>query len=103
MLLAPIIASSFTVWSFLLFSYGTPYTKSYLAFYMANTVVVCIFCLMHVREAALIVTLIVNGAFIGFFAWAGQPTFLAMALNTALVSIGMLVVLSINYDDLQGG
>ncbi|WP_278376855.1 putative bifunctional diguanylate cyclase/phosphodiesterase [Sphingobium yanoikuyae] len=99
MLLAPIIASSFTVWSFLLFSYGTPYTKSYLAFYVANTVVVCIFCLMHVREAALIVTLIVNGAFIGFFAWAGQPTFLAMALNTALVSIGMLVVLSINYDD----
>ncbi len=98
-LLAPLIALSFTVWSFLLFSYGTPYTKSYLAFYMANTVVVCIFCLMHVREAALIVTLIVNGAFIGFFAWAGQPTFVAMALNTALVSIGMLVILTINYND----
>lgn len=98
-LLAPLIALSFTVWSFLLFAYGTPYTKSYLAFYMANTVVVCIFCLMHVREAALIVTLIVNGAFIGLFAWAGQPTFIAMALNTALVSIGMLVILTINYND----
>ncbi len=91
------IAVAFTAWSFLLFPYGDAYARSHLAFYMAITVISCIFSLMHLRSAALIVALIVNGAFIAFFAATGQPTFIATSINIALVSIGMLVVLNINY------
>ncbi|MFZ8398905.1 hypothetical protein ACO1L5_14065, partial [Staphylococcus aureus] len=54
------IGIGFTAWSFALFPYGDPYAKSQVAFYMAVTVIGCIFCLMHVRSAALIVTLIVD-------------------------------------------
>lgn len=97
--LACAIAVGFTSWSFLLFPYGDAYTRSYLAFYMAITVISCIFCLMHQRSAAFIVTVIVNGAFICFFAASGQPTFVATAVNIALVSAGMLVILNINYRD----
>jgi len=93
------IASAFTVWSLLLFPYGDAYTRSHLAFYMAITVISCIFSLMHLRSAALIVTAIVNGAFVFFFAATGEPTFVAAAINIALVSVGMLVILTINQRD----
>lgn len=97
--LAFAIALTFTAWSFLLFPYGDAYTRSHLAFYMAITVISCIFSLMHLRSAAITVTAIVNGAFIVFFCATGQPTFIATAINIALVSIGMLVILNINYRD----
>ncbi|MFT3965152.1 MAG: hypothetical protein QM690_04670 [Sphingobium sp.] len=97
--LAPGIALAFTAWSLLLYPYGDAYTRSHVAFYMAITVISCIFCLMHVRSAAIIVALIVNGAFIAFFAATGQPTFVATAVNIALVSVGMLMILTVNYRD----
>ncbi|MFP4593178.1 MAG: GGDEF-domain containing protein, partial [Ralstonia sp.] len=95
--LASVIAIAFTSWSLMLFEYGDAYTRSYLAFYMAITVIACIFCLMHLRSAAVMVTVIVNGAFIVFFAGTGQPTFVAIAVNMALVSFGLLVILMISY------
>lgn len=97
--LASVFAIAFAGWSFMLFPYGNAYTQSHLAFYMAITVIACIFSLMHLRSAAITVTVIVNGAFIAFFAATGQPTFVATAVNMVLVSFGMLVILMINYRD----
>jgi len=54
---------------------------------------------MHLRSAALIVTIIVNCVFIYFFMRTGQPTFIAATLNVALVSVGMLVIMTINQRD----
>jgi len=54
------IAMAFTLWSFSLVPYGDAYTQSHVAFYMAITVISCIFCLMYGSSAAFIVTLIVN-------------------------------------------
>jgi diguanylate cyclase (GGDEF)-like protein len=97
--LASAIAITFVTWSLMLFPYGDAYAKSHLAFYMAITVISCIFCLTHLRPAAIKVTVIVDSAFIVFFAMTGQPTLLATAANIGLVSIGMLVILMINYRD----
>ena len=97
--LAVWIAIAFTGWSLLLYPYGNAYTQSHVAFYMSITVLSCIFCLMHLRSAALIVTAIVNGTFIIFFMSTGEPTFVATAINFALVSAGMLAILMINYRD----
>jgi diguanylate cyclase (GGDEF)-like protein len=97
--LSIVIAVGFVTWSLMLYPYGDAYTKSHLAFYMAITVISCIFCLMHLRPAAITVTAIVDSAFVGFFAMTGQPTLIAMAVNIALVSIGMLSILMINYRD----
>jgi diguanylate cyclase (GGDEF)-like protein len=95
--LAPWIAVAFTGWSLALYPYGDAYTKSHIAFYMSITVLSCIFCLMHLRSAALIVTAIVNASVIIFFMATGQPTFIAMSINFAFVSVGMLAILMINY------
>ena len=97
--LSILITVGFVGWSLMLYPYGDAYTKSHLAFYMAITVISCIFCLMHLRPAAIMVTAIVDSAFVGFFATTGQPTLIATAINVALVSIGMLAILMINYRD----
>jgi len=100
-ILGAVIAASFTTWSCLLYPYGDAFQKSHVAFYMAITVISCIFCMMHVRSAALMVTAIVNGTFVVFFASTGHLTLIATAINILLVCFGMLVVLKINYDNFE--
>lgn len=97
--LAVVISLAFMGWSFALFPYGDAYTQSHIAFYMAITVIACIFCLMYLRSAAFAVTAVVNGGFIVFFASTGQPTFMAIAVNILLVCIGMLTILTVNYQN----
>lgn len=95
--LASIIAIAFTGWALMMFAYGNAYEKAQLAFYMAITVIGVIFSLMFLWSAAVIVTAIVNGAFIVFFISTGEPTLIAAAINVALVSIALLVVVTVNY------
>ena len=97
--LCSVIAVSFTVWALTLYPYGDAYTKGHIAFYMAITVIGCIFCLTHLRPAAIKVAVIVNSAFVIFFVSTGNPTFIATAVNVALVSIGLLVIVVGNYRD----
>ena len=99
--LAAGIALAFTLWSFLLVPHGDAYTRSHVAFYMAITVISCIFCLMYVRSAAFMVTVIVNGAFIAFFVASRQPTFIAIAINVLLVCAGMMSILLTNYRNFE--
>jgi diguanylate cyclase (GGDEF)-like protein len=93
------IAAGFTAWSFALYPYGDPFAKSQVAFYMAVTVIGCIFCLMHLRSAALIVTLVVDVPYVLFYFVTGEPTLKAMAVNNLLVSGAMVTVLFIYYRD----
>ncbi|OYW28919.1 MAG: GGDEF-domain containing protein [Caulobacter sp. 12-67-6] len=59
---ASVLSIAFTGWSLALYPYGDAYQQSHVAFYMAITVIACIFCLMHLRAAALVVTLVVMGS-----------------------------------------
>jgi diguanylate cyclase (GGDEF)-like protein len=93
------IGAGFTAWSFALYPYGDPFAKSQVAFYMAVTVIGCIFSLMHLRSAALIVTLIVDVPYVLFFWATGEPTLRAIAINNLLVSGAMVTVLFIYYRD----
>jgi len=93
------IATGFTAWSLALYPYGNSYAQAHVAFFMGITVIVCIFCLMHLRSAALITTLVVDVAFVVFFASTHNPTFIATSINILLVSAAMLIVLQNNYRD----
>ncbi|UPK38359.1 EAL domain-containing protein [Bradyrhizobium sp. 186] len=93
------IGAGFTAWSFALYPYGDPFAKSQVAFYMAVTVIGCIFSLMHLRSAALIVTLVVDVPYVLFFFATGEPTLKAIAVNNSLVSAAMVTVLFIYYRD----
>ncbi|WP_338544958.1 EAL domain-containing protein [Pseudomonas benzopyrenica] len=98
-MLAPIVASAFTAWSLALFPYGDSYTQAHVGFYMAITVIGCIFCMMHLLPAALATTAVVNTAFVVFFASTTISTFVATAIDVLLVSIAMLVILKAQYGD----
>jgi diguanylate cyclase (GGDEF)-like protein len=100
--LSGVIALAFTLWAYALFDYGDAYLKAHVAFYMAITVIGVIFCMMHLRPAAFKVALIVNGSFVIFFSLSGNLVFVAIAINTALVSAAMLLILLVHYRDFTG-
>lgn len=97
--LAPLVAAAFTAWSLSLFPYGDVYGQAHVAFYMAITVIGCIFCMMHLLPAALATTAVVNTAFVVFFVSTNNITFIATALDVLLVSIAMLSILRVQYGD----
>jgi diguanylate cyclase (GGDEF)-like protein len=89
----------FTAWALVLYGYGDAYAQSHVAFYMAITVVGCIFCLMHLRPAALLLTIVVLIPFTVFFATRGVLVLTAMAANVFLVSLALIFILFIYYRD----
>ncbi|WEZ83329.1 EAL domain-containing protein [Rhizobium sp. 32-5/1] len=97
--LAGVLGFCFTAWALALFPYGGAYAKGHVAFYMANTVIGCIFCLMHVRAAALVLTAVVLVPFTLFFATTGNAVFVAIALNMMLVVGAMVYILFSQYRD----
>src|SRR5579883_1090765 len=98
-LIAGPIGVLFACWSFALFPYGDPFAQGQVAFYMAVTVIGCIFCLMHLRSSALIVTVVVNVPYVLYFFLTGEHTLKAIAVNQLLVSGAMVTVLFIYYRD----
>ncbi|SHN20747.1 diguanylate cyclase (GGDEF) domain-containing protein [Pseudomonas asturiensis] len=99
--LAGIIAAAFAGWSLALYPYGDAYAQAHVAFFMGITVIVCIFCMMHLQPAALTTAVVVNAAFVVFFASTHNMIFIATAVNIVLVSIGMLVILRYQYRDFK--
>ncbi len=93
MLAVPPLGIAFTVWALLLFKYGDAYAQCDVAFYFAVTVICCIFCLMHLRGAALLLTATTVPPFTVFFLLSGRPALIALAINLALVAAGMVYVL----------
>jgi diguanylate cyclase (GGDEF)-like protein len=95
--LTSIITIAFSAWALGLVPYGDVLARAHVAFYMAITVIGCIFSLMHLRPAAFTVAVIANLMFIVFFGSSGNLTFVAMAANSLLVTIAMLFILMGNY------
>ncbi len=95
------IAVVCTAWSISLLPYGNPYQNAHVAFFMAITVIGCIFCLMHLRSAALIVTVTVNLPFLVVMCLSGEPTFIATGINVILVTMAMILILISHYRDFR--
>ncbi|WP_144155177.1 putative bifunctional diguanylate cyclase/phosphodiesterase [Paraburkholderia sp. BCC1885] len=95
--LAGVISVGFTSWALLLFHYGPAYEQAQVAFYMATTVVGCVFCLMHLRAAALLLLTIVIGSFTIVLFAAGRPVFMAMAVDMLFVGVTLAFIVHLYY------
>jgi diguanylate cyclase (GGDEF)-like protein len=95
------IAASCTAWSLALLPYGDAHLQAHVAFFMAITVIGIIFCLMHLRSAALIVSVVVNVPFLIGMLVLGEPTFIATGVNVALVTMAMIAILMTHYRDFR--
>jgi len=90
---AILLGVAFSAWSLSLYQYGDAYTRGHIAFYMGITSVICIVCLMHMRSAALLVTICVMGPMVAFFGATGVPVFQAIAANMAIVTVGLIAIM----------
>ena len=97
--MAGLLTLGFTIWGLMLYPYGDAYARGQVMFYMALTVIGCVFCLMHLRSAALSVTLFANTPFILFFFFEGHASLKAVAVNLALVSVAMIFILMVYSRD----
>ena len=93
--LSGIFGVAFSSWSLLLFPYGTAFEQAQVAFYMATTLVGCVFCLMHLRAAALLLLSIVILIFAIFLVFTGYPVFIAMAIDMTLVGVALAVIIQL--------
>jgi diguanylate cyclase (GGDEF)-like protein len=94
-----VIATCISAWALCLYGYGDAYHQAHVAFFMAISVIGCIFCLMHLRPAALALTVQVIGPFSLFFGLNAQPEFRAIALNVVLVTGALIAILLTYYRD----
>ncbi|WP_330082544.1 putative bifunctional diguanylate cyclase/phosphodiesterase [Methylocystis iwaonis] len=97
--LAFISALAFIAWGMALFPYGDAYAQGQLVFFLGLSLISGAFCLMHLRSAALSVTLFGVAPFSIYFFFAEEGHFRSAAINLALVSLGMIVILMIYNRD----
>jgi diguanylate cyclase (GGDEF)-like protein len=83
----------FISWALILDRYGGPFEHAHVAVFIAITVIGCIFCLVHLPQAALLVNVTVTVPYLIYYLVRGNPVFVAMALNIALVTGVMMRVL----------
>lgn len=95
--ISSVLAFLFSAWGLSLYRYGDAYAQGHVVFFMGITVIGCVFCLMHLRSAALRVMLTVNTIFVAFFVTSGNHVFVAISLNIVLVSMVMIIVLWVYY------
>ena len=86
---------AFLSWALSLFPYGDTARHGHILFFVGITVVSCIFCLMHVRPAALILTGTVIAPFVIFLLASGDVVHIAIGLNLFLVTVAMIYILII--------
>ena len=97
--LAALLAGGFPVWGFLVYGDGDEAAKAQMAFFLALTMIACVFCLTQVRAAAVLVAVIGVGPFTLFFSLVDEGRFRAIAINLALVAVGVIIAVLRNYRD----
>ncbi|HZZ12160.1 MAG TPA: diguanylate cyclase, partial [Paraburkholderia sp.] len=100
--LSVLFGTAFSAWSLMLFPYGSAYEQAQVAFYIATTVVGCVFCLMHLRAAALMLLSIAILSFSTVMVLTGHPVFIAMAIDMALVGAALAFIIELYYRNFSG-
>lgn len=86
------ICLSYLAYSFLLDAYGDPAQRAGVAICLVMTAIGCIFCLMHLPQAALLVNLTTMVPYAFYQAAIGNDTFLLVALIAGMVTTLMIRV-----------
>jgi diguanylate cyclase (GGDEF)-like protein len=92
-----LLSIAFVGWAMILDQYGGTFERGHVTIFVAITVIACIFCLMHLPPAALLITGIVSVVFLSYYLLSGNAVFRAIALNIAFVTIVMVRVLLNNF------
>ena len=89
----------FTCWALAFYQYGSSHQHVQIVFFIGVTVMACGLCMMHLRQAPIILILAVIPETSVFLILQGDGVLTAIALNLALVSSVILVILYNHHDD----
>ena len=92
-ILGSLLATGYITWSLSMNGYGGEREHAHVAIFISITVIGCIFCLMHLPQAALAVTALVTIPYLAFYLSRNDPIYSAIGLNIALVTLVMTRVL----------
>lgn len=95
-LFSVLMGIGFFIWGYSLYGYGDIGLRVHVAYYMSVTVIGIIVCLIHLPAAVWSTTITVGLPFVVFFGASGQPVFIAIAINFAIVA-GVLVFIALSY------
>lgn len=90
---AGVLGAMYIGWSLGLDRYGGAFERGHIAVFIPVTVIGCIFCLMHLPQAALLLTTVVMVPYLIYYVSEGNSVFMAIAFNVALATIVMIRVL----------
>jgi diguanylate cyclase (GGDEF)-like protein len=93
------IGIAFLAWALALFPYGNDRAQGQVTFFVGITVVSCIFCLMHLRPAALLLAVTIVVPFTAFLVTTGDTNLASIGINLFLVSLAMVYVLMVASRD----
>jgi diguanylate cyclase (GGDEF)-like protein len=94
-LVAGPISLAYTAWSLALMPYGGPFEQAHVGLYVSTTVIGCIFCLIVLPQAAVVVTVAVFPAFIVMCFVRQHIIFVTIGINVTLV-VGVLLRVMFN-------
>jgi predicted signal transduction protein with EAL and GGDEF domain len=97
--LAGALAIGFMAWGCALFGYGDAYAQAHMLFYVGTTTVACVFCLVHLRAAALLVTAIVTVLFCLHVSRLEHQVMRVIGLNLVIVCAALAFVIVAYYRD----
>lgn len=97
--LCALLGPAFLLWSLCLAQYGDEISRFHVFFYVAITTIACVFCLMHLRSAALVIAVCVIMPFTAFALMRHEAILKAIAVNQFLVGGVMVFILFVYYRD----
>jgi len=97
--LTAVLGIGFTTWAAALFPFGDAYAQGHVVFYMTISVISTMFCLIHVRSAALILASTAGTIIVAFLLSQETLTFTAIAINITLVTAATVIVILIQSRD----
>lgn len=101
--MAALLGVMFAWWALSMAPYGGPFEQAHVMFYLGFTPIACLFCLMHLRIAALILATVVLIPTLIYFYLSGNHVLFLISINMLLVELVMgalLVRNSVDFDRL---
>jgi diguanylate cyclase (GGDEF)-like protein len=94
---ATILGLAYAGWIVGLCYYGNSTIRLYVGGSVVVTVGCCMFCLLHVRHAAIVLSIVILGPVSAFFFSTGDPKLISLAINMGIMAAAMIFVLRTYY------
>ncbi|MBL1421959.1 MAG: EAL domain-containing protein [Alphaproteobacteria bacterium] len=100
--LSVVLSFVFILWSFELFYYSNDLMLVHIIFFLYITLFACVFCLLHIIQSAIYLTFIIIVPSFLYLMAQEHIVFKAMAINSLLVSTGIIFLLTNHYKNFTG-